>query len=35
MTTFPKATAPPALEPGALAALHGRSLLVTEDWTTP
>jgi knotted carbamoyltransferase YgeW len=35
MTTAPKATPSPALDPAALAALHGRSLLVTEDWTTP
>ena len=35
MTTTPRAAPPPALDPAALAALHGRHLLLTEDWSTP
>ncbi|HEY6867949.1 MAG TPA: knotted carbamoyltransferase YgeW [Candidatus Eisenbacteria bacterium] len=34
MTTTPK-TAPPGLDPAALAALQGRHLLLTQDWGAP
>ena len=33
--TTPKAAAPGRLDAATIAALHGRSMLLTQDWTTP